>query len=137
MAKVRSTPGKFSTRASQAAGDYQAGVQNPRVSWQQATNAAAASQAAGAQQAIAEKRFEKGVAKAGDAKWSSKASTIGASRYPQGVQEAQVAYDQGFAPFAQVIESTTLPPRFPKGDPRNIQRVAAIASALRNKKIKG
>ncbi len=137
MPKVRTTPGKFSSRAAAAAGDYAVGVQNPRVSWQAATIASAANQAAGAQAAIAEKRFEKGVQKAGDGKWAQKASTIGASRFPQGVQEAQSTYDTNFAPYASVIESTTLPPKFPKGDPRNIQRVSAIATALRNKKVKG
>lgn len=137
MPQVRSRPGKWSEVTAQRSADYVAGVQNPRVPWAAATTAAAANQAAGVQAAITAKRYEKGVAKAGDQKWQSKASTKGASRFPQGVQEGQNDYDTGFAPYAQVIQSTTLPPRFPKGDPRNIARVAAIAAALRAKKMAG
>lgn len=135
MPPIRTRPGKWSEVTAQRSTDYVAGVQNPRVPWAAATTAAAANQAAGVTAAIATKRFEKGVAKAGDAKWQRKAATIGAQRFPQGVQEGQSAYDEGFGPYAQTIQSTTLPPRFPKGDPRNIQRVVAIAAALRNKKL--
>jgi hypothetical protein len=35
----------------------------------------------------------------------------------------------------QVIESIQLPPRGPKGDPRNIERVRVIAQALRARKL--
>lgn len=135
MPAIRSRPGKWSEVTAQRSADYVAGVQSPRTPWAASTIAAAANQAAGSQAAIAGKRFEKGVAKAGDAKWQGKASTIGAARFPQGVQEGQSAYDQGFAPYAQTISSTQLPPKFPKGDPRNIQRVVAVAAALRARKL--
>jgi len=117
--------------------DYQQGVQNPKVSWQTATLAAEANQAAGVQQAIQDKRFAKGVQKAGDAAWQQGALQKGVTRFGEGVQVSQDKYASGFAPYAQVIESTVLPPKYPKGDPRNLARVAAIATALRNKKVKG
>jgi hypothetical protein len=98
---------------------------------------AAKNQADGIQEAIRDKRFEKGVQKAGDSTWQAGAINKGVDRFGQGVQMAQDKYTQGFAPYAQVIESTNLPPRFPKGDPRNLARVTAIALALRNKKVKG
>ena len=44
---------------------------------------------------------------------------------------------KGFQPYADTIRSTTLPPRFPKGDPRNLERTKAIATALFNKKQSG
>jgi hypothetical protein len=34
-----------------------------------------------------------------------------------------------------VIANTVLPPRGPKGDPRNLDRVKAITTALRAKKL--
>ena len=37
-------------------------------------------------------------------------------------------------PYLETIAATQLPPRFAKGDPRNVQRVAAIAAALRKRK---
>jgi hypothetical protein len=136
MPKVRGSPGqKFVNRAGVATPEYTSGVQNPRVPWQAAATAAASSQAAGVQAAIAAKRFEKGVAKAGDAKWSTKASTVGASRYAPGVQAGRADYETGVGPYLNAIQGITLPPRGPKGDPRNIQRVALIADTLRKLKL--
>lgn len=136
MAKVRSnTAAKWGSNTAAATSFYTEGVQNPRVSWQSATTAAAANQAAGIQKAIAEKRFEKGVAKAGDAKWKEGAVNKGSARFAQGVQAGQSTYEQNIQPFLQTIESTTLPPRYPKGDPRNFARVQAVADALRKKKL--
>lgn len=121
---------KWVRRAGQAGPDYARGVQNPRTSWAEATQAASEAQAAGVQQAIAEDRFEKGVAKAGNAKWQRKAVTIGAQRFGPGVAAAKGDYESGFAPYAAVIQGITLPPRGPKGDPRNYERVKLIGEAL-------
>lgn len=115
--------------------DYQSGVKSPRRDWQQATQAAADAYAKGIQSAITDKRFEKGVAEAGSQKWQAKASTKGVDRWGPGVQVAESDYQKGFAPYAEAIASTSLPPRYPKGDPRNVERVAAIAKALRAKKL--
>ena len=138
MPKVKTNfASKWARVTPQRTEDYQQGIQNPKISWQQATMAAAGNQAAGVQQAIADKRFEKGVQKAGDTAWQSGSLQKGVNRFGEGVQVSQDKYSAGFAPYAQVIESTQLPPRYPKGDPRNVQRVSAIATALRNKKVKG
>ena len=138
MPKVKSNfASKWARVTPQRTEDYQQGVQNPKVSWQTSTLAAAANQAAGVQQAIADKRFEKGVAKAGDQAWQSGALNKGVNRFGEGVQVSQDKYATAFQPFAQVIEGVVLPPRYPKGDPRNVARVSAIATALRNKKVKG
>lgn len=128
---------KYATRGGAAGQDYTNGVQNPRQPWAASTVAAATTYAAGVQQSIANGSFVKGVNAAGDAKWSRKATTVGAQRYGPGVQAAQTDYSAGIAPYLQVLSSLTLPPRGPKGDPGNIQRVATIAQALRSKKITG
>ncbi len=138
MAKVRAgTAAKWGTNASQSGAYYQQGVQNPRNDWATATAASAANQAAGVQKAIQEKSFEKGVRKAGSAKWQNGAINKGVNRFTTGVQSAQGDYETAVAPYLQTIESTTLPPRYPKGDPRNLLRVTAIADALRKKKLQG
>lgn len=138
MPKVKSNYGSKWARVTPArAEDYQQGIQNPRTPWAEATSAAAANQAAGVQEAIRDKRFEKGVMKAGNSTWQNGALTKGVNRFGEGVQIAEQKYAANFAPYAQVIESTALPPKFPKGDPRNLARVAAMATALRNKKVKG
>lgn len=138
MPKVRTNfAEKWARVTPQRTEDYVQGVQNPRKDWQQATAAAAANQAAGVQAAIAEKRFEKGVTKAGTGKWQQKAATKGQRNFGPGVQDAANDYQAGIAPYISVIEGTQLPPRYPKGDPRNFARVQAIGVALRNKKVKG
>lgn len=125
---------KWVKRAAQAGPDYARGVASPRTPWAEATAASADAQAAGAQQAITNGSFEKGVQKAGNAKWQRKASGVGAQRFGPGVAAAKSDYEGGFAPYAAVIQGVTLPPRGPKGDPRNYSRVQAIGDALHTAK---
>jgi len=135
MPRVRANGGsRWAQRTAAATQDYQAGVQAPRVSWQQATVAASEAHKQAVIQAAQEGRFAKGVQKAGDAKWLKAASGKGAERFGPGAAAGQGDYEQGVAPYLQVIESTPLPPRGPKGDPKNIQRVAVLATALHKRK---
>lgn len=116
--------------------DYEAGVRNPRADWAAQTAAAAPNFAAGVQKAITEKRFERGVTSAGTARWQERSLLVGPGRWLEGVQVSRNQYERGFEPYRQVIENVTLPARGPKGDPKNIQRVAAIAKALHDEKLK-
>lgn len=117
--------------------DYEKGVRNPRRDWASETSGAEARYAEGVSAAVADGRFARGVANAGTGKWQAKAISKGVPRWGAGVREAQPDYEAGFGPFRNVIESLTLPPRYPKGDPRNIERVAAIANALHAAKVAG
>jgi hypothetical protein len=126
---------RWSTRANAATPDYKAGVQNPRTPWQAATTAAAPAWTSGVQSAIQNGSFQKGVAASSDAIWAAAASTKGADRYGTGVAAGQINYANGVAKYTQVIQNTQLPPRGPKGDPRNFQRVVVMATALRNAKL--
>lgn len=136
MPKVRPNVGqKWGQVTAQRTDYYTQGVNNPRRDWAQAAQAGAANQAAAIQKAIQEKRYEKGVQKAGSAKWLKGAVDKGTVRFAQGVQAGQGDYEQGIQPYLQTIEATQLPPRYPKGDPRNIERVKVIAEALRKKKM--
>lgn len=138
MAKIKANYGeKWARVTPQRTQDYADGVQNPRNDWQKATVDGAANYAAGVQAAITAGSFQKGVNKAGNAKWQQKSVELGAPRFGQGVQNAQPDYEKGFAPYAAVISSLNLPPRYPKGDPRNLERVKAVSTALRNKKLQG
>jgi len=114
--------------------DYQTGIQNPRAPWAASAAAAEDRYKAGVTEAAAQGRFGKGVKAAGDAAWQAGALNKGPARFAEGVAIGQPAYEQGFAPFADVIRSVNLPPRGPKGDPRNLARVAAITTALRQRK---
>jgi hypothetical protein len=128
---------KWKERSSMASGAYEQGVKNPRVNWEEATKNAEANYKAGITDAMAKGRFGKGVAKAGSAKWQAGALAKGAQRFSQGVQLSQDAYASGIAPYLDTIKNLTLPPKGPKGSPQNIERVKAVADALRKKKMGG
>lgn len=117
--------------------DYEAGVKTPTKDWASNTEAAADNWADGVQKAAANKSFSKGVRKAGTAKWSRKVLEVGIGRWGAGVRAATSDYQSGFEPYQGVIAALALPPRYPKGDPRNIDRVARLASALHQKKLTG
>jgi hypothetical protein len=140
MATIRIKPvsqlqDKYSRRAAAAAPDYADGVKNPKRDQAQAAIDAAATWAAGVQQAITNNAFAKGVGNAGSEKWARKATTVGAQRYPQGVQAAGPDWSKNVQPYLEAIANVNFPPRLPKGDPANINRVAAVNTALRALKL--
>lgn len=142
MPKIRSasqTAEKWARVTPQRAPDYEIGVQNPKKDWAEETAKAEKNYEAGIQKSIQEKSFGKGVKKAGTSKWQKGAVGKGVARYGQGVVAAVDDYEKGFAPYRDVIENTKLPPRYPKGDPRNFERVKAMGTALHEakKRIKG
>jgi len=116
--------------------DFENGVKAPMNDWQANTKAAEGNYNQGVQTAIANKSFGKGVDKATTAKWQSKTIEVGVGRWGTGVRAGQADYASGFDPYVKVITSTTLPPRYPKGDPRNIDRVNAMSKALHTAKVK-
>lgn len=139
MARVKDptlSAAKWVRRAGSAGPEYEEGIRNPRAPWAASTAAAENRYKAGVTAAIGRGAFGKGVRKAGDSKWSDNALAKGPARFTQGVAIAENAYREGFAPYAAVINGLSLPERGPKGDPNNIQRVAVIAKALHEHKIK-
>jgi len=125
---------KFATVTPTRSADYAEGVANPRRDWKTATAAAEGAYEEGVRQAIAKKRFGKGVSKAGSATWQKGAMEKGTMRWGPGVSMAQDKYAAGFAPYHATISATKLPPRYARRDPRNLERVKVIAMALAAKK---
>lgn len=110
--------------------DYVEGVQNPKKSWQTATKAAEGNWKQGVQAAATRGAFGKGVAASGDQAWKDGVTMKGQSRWGQGVQQSADKYQAGFAPYHQAISSVNLPPRGPRRDPRNLERVKAVVDAM-------
>lgn len=121
----------------QRATDYAKGVESPRADW--ATEAAKASEnwKAAITAAATRDAFKTGVVKAGTETWKKGAREKGPSRFSEGVQIAAPKYQKNWGMYRDVIEKTALPPRFPSGDPRNLERVRAISTALRQAKTGG
>lgn len=121
---------KWVGKTAAATGDYLDGVTNPRRAWAAATIAAKDSWKMGVTKAAQEDRFAKGVTRAGDAKWQRGAITKGPNRWAEGVALAADDYRKGFLRIHAAIASASLPPRFAKQDPRNLERVKAMNAVV-------
>ncbi len=123
---ARVTPGRTE--------DYKDGISNPRRSWASEAAASKDNYKAGVDKAHTDNRFVKGITKAGDNKWKTKALAKGPGRFAEGVTDAQADYEKGVAPYLSAIQAVDLGPRFPKGDIRNLDRVKKITEAVRKVK---
>lgn len=124
---------KWSRNASQAQQDFQTGVEDTQTQeQQQATAQATEAWASGVQEAINNGTFERGVNNP-VADWQTRTLELGAQRFSSGVQASESAFQQGFEPYRQAIESLSLSARGPRGDvATNIERVRQVAEALNN-----
>ena len=126
---TRVTPGRTE--------DYKLGIQNPRRDWEEETAASAGNWKAGVDAAAAKDMFSKGVKAAGTSKWREHALKKGPGRFAEGVYIAGPDFEKGFARYHAAIERVDLGPRFPKRDPRNLERVKRIVDALVAEKVGG
>ncbi|MBA7662263.1 hypothetical protein ES703_70291 [subsurface metagenome] len=124
---TRVTPGRGA--------DYVLGIKNPKRDWETETVAAEDRYKAGVDAAAMKGMFGKGVKAAGSKKWEEMALKKGPGRFSEGVYIAGPAFEKGFAASHAVIERTDLPPRFPKGDPRNYERSKVIGMALHEARV--
>lgn len=124
---TRVTPGRTE--------DYKIGIQNPRRDWATEAEAGEGNYKAGVDAAHSKGLFVKGIKKAGTAKWRDKSLKKGPGRFAEGVYIAGPDYEDGFKPFHEAISRVDLGPRFPKRDPRNLERVRRIVEALIAEKL--
>ena len=125
---------KWARVTPQRSTDYAEGIETPRRDWAGASAAAADTYRDGVTKAAQSGQYVKGIRAAGSERWQRRARAKGPQRFSEGVQLSEPDYAQGFEPYAATIRATTLPPRFPKGDPRNLARVTAIATALNRRR---
>lgn len=126
---------KWEERVGVAEDDYSAGIADPKKDWKTETAGAEGRYEDGVKAGIAKKRFGKGVTKAGTEKWSTKTEAKKA-RWGEGVRAATEDYATGMDAVIKAIEATVLPPRYPAGDPRNIERVKKMNAEV-SKALKG
>ena len=119
---TRVTPGRTE--------DYKLGIQNPKRDWATETGEAKDNWKAGVDGAAAKDMFAKGVTAAGTRKWQEKALKKGPGRFAEGVYGAGGDYEKGFKPYHAAIEAVDIGPRFPKRDPRNLDRVRKVVDAM-------
>jgi len=115
--------------------DYKLGVENPRRDWAEEALDAVDIYKQGVDAAHAKGLYAKGIREAGTAKWKTHSLKKGPGRFAEGVYLAGPDYEKGFAPYREAIAAVDIGPRYPKRDPRNIERVRKIVDALVAKKI--
>lgn len=115
--------------------DFENGVRNPIRDWADATADAEDNYEAGVKEAITKKRFGKGVRNCGTAKQKQNTIIKGIPRWSEGVVLGKDAMQKGMEMVVNVLKATTLPKRYPAGDPRNLKRVEVIAVALHKAKV--
>lgn len=116
---------------------YKRNVEAPLRNWEENTLAASERRDLGLQEAINDGRIDRGIKKAGQAKWKKQTVTLGPQRWQEGVSKGETAYKVGFQASHEVIAATDPGPKYPKGDSRNWDRSKAIGLALHQKKISG
>jgi len=116
---------------------YEEGTTGKGGAWETGAKAAEGNWKTGVAAASAAGSFGKGVGRAGGAKYESGIRDKGVARWPQGVSVGGPNYNKGFGAFHSVLSALTLPPKGPKGDPKNLERVRTIMTALRAKKVAG
>lgn len=124
---------KFVQRAGAAGGDYTEGVKAAGQDWEAGAKAGEDNYKIAVTQAANEGRFGRGIAAAGSAKFVARASTLGAQRYPTGVQAAEGDWARGSQPYLDSLKSMELPPRRPRG--QNADRANAVAQRLHQMRV--
>lgn len=121
---------RFVTITSGRAKDYEEGVKAPRRDWLKETKDAEGRYEEGIKDAIKRKAFGKGVDKCGTARQQQKTIEKGVPVFADRVLLAEDDMRIAMEPVVAVLERTSLPPKYPRGDPRNIERVKTVDDAL-------
>lgn len=126
---------KWEERARAASGEFAANAEAAASEW--ATNTAKAADTYG--QAISapgiKTRFQRGVVRAGAAKFARKIRDVGMDRFAPGVAAATADFKAGAEPYFSTIAALTLTARKPRGDPANYSRVEQVGKALNAKRL--
>ena len=121
---------KWTIRTSAATEDYKRGIQNPRRPWGKQTCEASDRCKAGIDRAHSRGAYQKGVRRRGFVGFRARTLLKGPTRFAQGVAGAADDYARGYRPYHSHFPSIRMGPRFRRGDPRNIDRCAAVCAAF-------
>lgn len=126
---------RWTSRTAGATEDYVRGVKNPKRRWGRETCKACDRYKEGVDRGHTRGAFKKGVIGAGGTKWSMRSRTKGPHRWAEGVHMGGEDYGRGYKPYHSSFPSIFLPKRFPRGDPRNISRCAAVCTTFGRIKV--
>lgn len=133
---IETIKAKYKSKTAAAGGDYSEGIKFPKRDQAEAAAAAADNWQQGVSAAGVKERFASEAGSSG-AKYLKNATTIGPRRYTEGTANAVDEFGKNVQGALSVIAATELPARFPKGDPRNLDRVRVLNENLRKHKVGG
>uniref|UniRef100_A0A6M3LCF5 Uncharacterized protein n=1 Tax=viral metagenome TaxID=1070528 RepID=A0A6M3LCF5_9ZZZZ len=122
-------------RTTEATEEYKKGIKDTTKSWGKCTCEAEDRYKAGVDAAQSRGAFKKGVEKVGRTGFLQKTLLKGPTRFAQGVADGADAYEEGYKPYHAHFPSIFMPTRFPRGDPRNLERCKAVCTAMGQKKV--
>ena len=126
---------KWRDNAGRAAEAYATEAEAAAEAWARNTGASADNYSQAVSAAGTKTRFQRGVAKAGAAKYARKIRDVGRDRFAPGVAAAEADYKAGAEPYMSTIAGLTLSGRKPRGDPSNYRRVEEVGKALNAKRL--
>lgn len=128
---------KWANRAGASVNDYEAGARSTSKDQAAAAIAAKGNYAAGLQQSLAKGSYEKGLSRSGKSGWLNGVVQKGVTNFGTGVSAATSAekYASNSGKYDSARNAAASVARGPKGSPQNLQRVAAVANALRAAKV--
>jgi len=132
---VASSALKWTENAGRAAAEYATNAEASADEWARNTAAAADTYGAAITAPGIKTRFQRGVVRAGAAKYSRKIRDVARDRFGPGVAAAQSDYQTGAEPYFSTLAALSLSPRKPRGDPANYNRVQEVGKALNAKRL--
>lgn len=127
---VERATSKWINRARVATPDYEAGVKSPKRPWAASAMAASGTYHSAVSSPNTKALFERGIKRAGDARWADMSAKKGVERYATGVELSEPYYRSQMGDVIGVIERTTLSSRGPRGSAANYTRVKEQGDAL-------
>lgn len=124
---------KWQARAGQAGQDYAEGARTTDKDQAARATAAIPIMQAALTEAFAQGRVAKGLARSGKAGWLAGVEQKGVNNYPTGVSSdlARDRYTANSGRYDAARRAADTIPRGPRGSAANLNRVAAVANALR------
>lgn len=129
--------GKWQQRAANASTDYTEGARTTDKDQAQRAIAAKGIYQQGLQESFARGSYEKGLQRSGKAGWIAGVEQKGGQNYGTGVSSdiARSKYVTNSSKYDSARKAADSLPRGPRGSAANLNRVAAVANAMRSIKV--
>jgi len=137
MKTASTAASKWQNKAGMASSDYLEGAQSTDKDQAARAIAAKSNYVAGIQDSISRDSYAKGLQKSGKQGWLSGVQEKGAQNYSTGISadSSRQKYVENSGKYDNARKAADALPRGPRGSAQNLNRVTAVANALRAAKV--